>query len=213
MSSELGYWPWWGGSLGLLGVSVAYFLATARTLGVSGSYDRVLRGRKASTLSEETERLLSDRAALDAALLAATKEEFGDDFKLPGTSQSREVAALAVDKGSARPRIWLHWDHHLSLLVGLLLGGTIATAVAGPWRLHLSLEPEYVRCLGDGWHGWLALFVGGLLSGFGARMAGGCTSGHGLSGCSRLHPASLIATIAFFGVGVVTSLVLSGRLW
>lgn len=47
------------------------------------------------------------------------------------------------------------------------------------------------------------LFVGGLLVGFGARYAGGCTSGHSISGISNLQLPSLIATIGFFIGGLI----------
>lgn len=47
------------------------------------------------------------------------------------------------------------------------------------------------------------LFIGGLLVGFGARYAGGCTSGHSISGISNLQLPSLIATIGFFIGGLL----------
>lgn len=47
------------------------------------------------------------------------------------------------------------------------------------------------------------LLVGGILVGFGARYAGGCTSGHSISGISNLQLPSLIATIGFFIGGLV----------
>ena len=47
------------------------------------------------------------------------------------------------------------------------------------------------------------LLIGGLLVGFGARYAGGCTSGHSISGISNLQLPSLIATIGFFIGGLI----------
>ena len=52
--------------------------------------------------------------------------------------------------------------------------------------------------------GYTTLLVAGLLVGVGTRYAGGCTSGHGVCGISRLSPRSLIATIAFIAAGVAT---------
>jgi len=46
--------------------------------------------------------------------------------------------------------------------------------------------------------GFLVLAVGGLMVGFGSRYAGGCTSGHAISGLSDLQVPSLIAVIGFF---------------
>lgn len=52
--------------------------------------------------------------------------------------------------------------------------------------------------------GYPTLFVAGLLVGVGTRYAGGCTSGHGVCGISRLSPRSLVATVAFIAAGVAT---------
>jgi len=51
--------------------------------------------------------------------------------------------------------------------------------------------------------GFLVLLIGGLLIGFGARYAGGCTSGHAISGLSNLQLPSLVAVIGFFVGGLV----------
>ncbi|MFN0182729.1 MAG: YeeE/YedE family protein [Aquabacterium sp.] len=49
--------------------------------------------------------------------------------------------------------------------------------------------------------GWGTLVAAGLLVGVGTRYAGGCTSGHGVCGLSRLSPRSLVATLVFMGAG------------
>ena len=51
--------------------------------------------------------------------------------------------------------------------------------------------------------GWVFLFFGGFLIGFGTRYAGGCTSGHAISGLSNLQLPSLIAVVGFFFGGLV----------
>jgi uncharacterized membrane protein YedE/YeeE len=53
----------------------------------------------------------------------------------------------------------------------------------------------------------LFLFIGGVLMGYGARWAGGCTSGHGISGSAALSPASLVSTVTFMGVAIALMLV------
>lgn len=53
--------------------------------------------------------------------------------------------------------------------------------------------------------GFLIIAIGGLLIGFGSRYAGGCTSGHAISGLSNLQLASLIATCCFFVGGLVVA--------
>ena len=53
----------------------------------------------------------------------------------------------------------------------------------------------------------VVLLAVGVLIGYGARWAGGCTSGHGISGCSAGSPESFAATATFFGVAVAVTLV------
>ena len=46
------------------------------------------------------------------------------------------------------------------------------------------------------------LVVAGLLVGFGSRLGGGCTSGHGICGNARLSPRSIVATVLFMAAGI-----------
>lgn len=54
----------------------------------------------------------------------------------------------------------------------------------------------------------VALFVGGMLIGFGARWAGACTSGHGITGCSTRSPGSMVAVSTFVVTAVVVTFLL-----
>jgi len=54
----------------------------------------------------------------------------------------------------------------------------------------------------------LIIIAGGLLVGFGTRLGGGCTSGHGVCGLARLSPRSLVATALFMSTAVATSFLL-----
>ena len=53
--------------------------------------------------------------------------------------------------------------------------------------------------------GALKLLVGGFLIGFGTRYAGGCTSGHSITGISNFNLPSLLATICFFAGGLAVT--------
>ncbi|MFL5740606.1 MAG: YeeE/YedE family protein [Flavisolibacter sp.] len=55
------------------------------------------------------------------------------------------------------------------------------------------------------WKGFVMIVVGGFLVGFGTRYAGGCTSGHSISGLSNLQWPSLVATICFMAGGFLVS--------
>jgi uncharacterized protein len=55
---------------------------------------------------------------------------------------------------------------------------------------------------------WPLIMIGGLLVGFGTRLGGGCTSGHGVCGLARLSRRLLVATGSFMGTAIVTSFIL-----
>ena len=87
-------------------------------------------------------------------------------------------------------------------LAALLAGGITPTVAMGMFDAHITASVPLKA----------ALFLGGgVLLGFGARLAGGCTSGHSIVGTSLLAPSSLIATSAFMVAGfLVTHLLLAG---
>lgn len=58
------------------------------------------------------------------------------------------------------------------------------------------------------WQGFIMLVLGGFLVGFGARYAGGCTSGHAISGMSNLQWPSLLAVVGFFIGGLITTFII-----
>lgn len=58
------------------------------------------------------------------------------------------------------------------------------------------------------WRGWLTLVGGGFLVGFGSRWAGGCTSGHAISGLATFQLPSLLAVLGFFAGGLLMTHVL-----
>lgn len=120
-----------------------------------------------------------------------------------------------------RSQIW-----NLVFVVGLIFGGFIAqTWMNNGEGIQLSqnvLEELNTMGLIDsgntqvpnhlfGWdnlltiRGLLAVILGGFLVGFGARYAGGCTSGHAISGLSDLQLPSLIAVIGFFIGGLIVT--------
>jgi uncharacterized protein len=77
----------------------------------------------------------------------------------------------------------------------------LAGLLAGAVLLQVFLPTAFPAAL----QGPLALFVAaGLLVGVGTRLGGGCTSGHGVCGLARLSPRSLVATLTFMAVAVLT---------
>jgi len=93
----------------------------------------------------------------------------------------------------------------LPFLGGLVLGGFLSALTSGGWAPFWDLG-MFDTVIAWGPAGKLVwMFCGGLLIGFGTRMAGGCTSGHGIFGISNLERASLESMLAFMAAGIVTS--------
>jgi uncharacterized membrane protein YedE/YeeE len=93
----------------------------------------------------------------------------------------------------------------LPMLAGLVLGGFLSAATSGGWAPTWDLGIFDER-IGLGHAGKLAwMFAGGLFIGFGTRLAGGCTSGHGIFGVSNFERPSLLSTISFMAGGILTT--------
>jgi uncharacterized membrane protein YedE/YeeE len=96
----------------------------------------------------------------------------------------------------------------LPLLGGLVIGGVISAVLGGGWEPTWDLG-RFDSEVGWGNGGKVAwMFVGGLFIGFGTRLAGGCTSGHGIFGMANLELPSIISTVSFMAAGIVTTNVL-----
>ena len=85
-------------------------------------------------------------------------------------------------------------DNFLFLL-GLILGPLIYNLISGK-EINISISNSVIL-----------LIVAGGLVGFGTKLSSGCTSGHGISGISRFSLRSIIATITFMIVGIITVLI------
>lgn len=99
------------------------------------------------------------------------------------------------------------WE--LMLVVGVIAGSFVSAWTGGEltgqflpalWVDRFGPDSGFLRVL--------VAFAGGTLMAFGARMAGGCTSGHGISGTLQLAVGSWIAAICFFIGGIITAMVM-----
>lgn len=192
------YWPFWLGGVALASMALGNWLIQRRMLAVSGRFTALVdRLRFGPPRDEEM-----TEAELLAAVRAATADAFGDDALEPVDDGASEPPALPV----ARPRA----THHMVFFASLIAGGALSAALAGTFSLTPTLRGDtFVAIFGGDPLVWpLVLGGGGVLVGFGTRMAAGCTSGHGLCGVSRGQPGSLVATASFFGMGIFVSLLL-----
>ncbi|MFB6678168.1 YeeE/YedE thiosulfate transporter family protein [Streptomyces sp. NPDC056390] len=211
------YWPWWAGAIGLALVTINHTLITDRSLGVSAAWDRVLHWRRERQLERMDEEFTDDQA-LAEALAAATAEHFGTGTGASTVPQdpygkSQPLEADAESAASERPPATSLRPAPLvtqaALLMSIFLGGFIAAVTSGRFHLRYDMGPAFRHLVTADSIAMIAvLFVGGVLIGFGTRLAGGCSSGHGLSGCGRLRPVSIVATAVFFGTAVAVSFLL-----
>lgn len=149
---------------------------------------------------------------------------FGKDFGM-----SANLRTLCSIGGAGKYAEFFKFDWkaqrwNLVVVIGAILGGYVATQFLSDNSI-IALSPETIMDLkGFGFdkvgeslvpaeiYGWESVYsikglailiIGGFLVGFGARYAGGCTSGHAISGLSNLQWPSLVAVIGFFIGGLV----------
>ena len=84
---------------------------------------------------------------------------------------------------------------NLLFLLGLILGPIIYSLFTSK-EINITISNSFIL-----------LIFAGLLVGVGTRVSGGCTSGHGISGIGRFSLRSIIATITFMVVGILTVLI------
>ena len=98
-----------------------------------------------------------------------------------------------------------HW--RLWFIAGIVLGGFVAAMIAHPGEFHPNFDMgrAYDAILPtDLTMRMIILFGGGMVMGIGARMAGGCTSGHVIMGIPMMNGSSVVAGMLFFVGGVAT---------
>ncbi|MFK7757267.1 MAG: YeeE/YedE family protein [Flavobacteriales bacterium] len=156
------------------------------------------------------------------AVIMVTMFFFGKTF---GISSNLSTMCSAAGAGKRVEFFNFDWKSkvwNLVFLLGTVLGGVISATILNSPE-PIGLNPETVEILSsygienqgvlpDEVFGMEALFslkglglliLGGFMVGFGARYAGGCTSGHAISGLSNLQLPSLVAVIGFFIGGLI----------
>lgn len=103
-------------------------------------------------------------------------------------------------------------DWQAMFVVGILVGAFLAALLSGTFRLQ-TVPDSFERRFGpSALRRGLTAFLGGVLGLFGARLAGGCPSGHGLSGSLQLSVSGFVALVCFFvGGALMARLLYRGR--
>jgi uncharacterized membrane protein YedE/YeeE len=100
----------------------------------------------------------------------------------------------------------------VALVIGIAIGAFVSMKLSGARRQPIS--PIWSRALGSDSRGrrYAVAFAAGFIMLLGARIADGCTSGHGLSGSAQLAVGSLVAVAAMFAGGIATALTVLRRI-
>ena len=115
-------------------------------------------------------------------------------YVVPVATNANDYLGGMVEEGKPL-NAWITWQ-----VIGVALGALLSAFLAK--RIHLQLDGK--KFLGGSKRPITALF-GGILAGFGARVAAGCTSGLGLSGAAVLSLAGFTFLGTFFAVGLLVS--------
>jgi len=99
-------------------------------------------------------------------------------------------------------------DWEWMLVAGIVIGAFISAKLSGQFQLQWIPE-RWEASFGSALCGrFIVALIGGIIMGLGARWAGGCTSGHGISGTLQLAISSWLAAICFFIGGIVAAMVM-----
>lgn len=139
-------------------------------------------------------------AAVTLALLFLTNRRLGISAGFEDVCSLVLQQPYFLRSGLRSARKW-----RLPFVGGLILGGFLSAILGGGWQPTWALG-MFDQVIGLGSAGKLAwMFVAGLFIGFGTRLGGGCTSGHGIFGLSNFELPSLVTTISFMAGGILTT--------
>lgn len=129
------------------------------------------------------------------------------------TSWGMALAQAAPEWAAAHPylqKVGTAVTPEWVLVIGLVLG-SLAAAVLTRSRTSAALPATWTARFGNSARKrFVAAFAGGVLFLFGARLAGGCTSGHIISGLAQLAVSAVVFTAAVFASGVLTARLVYG---
>ncbi|HBJ86812.1 MAG TPA: hypothetical protein DDZ88_23740 [Verrucomicrobiales bacterium] len=135
-----------------------------------------------------------------------------------GIAQAAGACAMPVmgSEGVAANTYWAKkavpaWDYGSLFVLGTLFGALVSAVVSGSFKLE-SVPTMWRERFGSSvLKRMAAAFLGGAGLIFGARLADGCTSGHGISGALQLAVSSWTFFIVMFASGIVTAFILFRR--
>ncbi len=117
----------------------------------------------------------------------------------------KTVAAEHVARNTYFQGTKINVDWQMMVVAGIFLGALAASRIDGSFKVE-KVPPVWSDRFGKKISTRaIGAFIGGAIAMFGARMADGCPSGHGLSGLMQLSISGFIAMAGFFGAGVLVA--------
>lgn len=142
---------------------------------------------------------------------AIVAKPIGMSTAISAASGAVATPVMGPDAVAANPYWAKHlpkWDYGMLFLIGTFLGALLSALVSRTFRIE-SVPTVWRERFGPSpAKRYLAAFAGGILALYGARMAGGCTSGHGISGSLQLALSSWTFFLTMFAAGVATAWIL-----
>lgn len=120
------------------------------------------------------------------------------DKLTPAATEANAYLGPMIKGGRNPLDSWITWE-----VIGVALGALISAVMAGRFRISMD-GPGRVSTNGR----LILALLGGVLAGFGARVAAGCTSGLGLSGAAVLSSAGFLFLMGFFAAGAAFGLMM-----
>lgn len=127
-------------------------------------------------------------------------------FVKAGGLIEKTISPTHVEKKEYYREIIPQVDWAFMLIPGIVIGAFISSILSGQFQLIL-VPATWIATFGNTpVLRIIVAIIGGILLGFGARWAGGCTSGHGISGSIQLSLASMITAACFFAGGIAMAM-------
>jgi len=170
-------WPWYFSGI-LLGILIPLMLWLGSSFGVSGNLDSICGILGAERFSDHFKFDIQDRLPNLIFMIGAILGGFITANFLTADDYSVDISSATVD-----------------VLQSFGISHSQGLQPSSVFNWSFLATPQ----------GIMLLVIGGFMVGFGARWAGGCTSGHSMTGMSSLQLPSLVATIGFFIGGLIAT--------
>ncbi|MDZ7672483.1 MAG: YeeE/YedE thiosulfate transporter family protein [Halanaerobiales bacterium] len=119
------------------------------------------------------------------------------------------IEKIFVDKEAEKKEYYKKYepivDWEVMLVIGVIVGSFVSALLSGNFEIKIVPDLWLVNFGNTPIFRLIIALIGGIFVGFGARMAGGCTSGHGISGTMQLAVTSWIALFSFFIGGIISA--------